>query len=163
MGGLLTGIGDGLAQALEGLNPVKIAEQLAQVLQWVCHPNLKVFRPLVDLLQGLLQLTFHDLDKKALPAAKRGELMGQLLAAIVIMVLAKKVSPSLNLQGDKIRRAVLSAGQKAKVATKELPAVKKVDAAITGLKAQVGEGLSHKSTKGVQKVGRSKPVLLSHD
>jgi hypothetical protein len=101
----------------------------------------------VDLFQGLLQLTIHDLDKKALPAAKRGELMGQLLSAIVIMVLAKKVSPSLDLQGDKIGRAVLSAGQKLKVATKELPAVKRVDAAITGLKIRVTEHLGQQAEK----------------
>jgi hypothetical protein len=120
-----------------------------------------VFRPLIDLLQGLLQLTFHDLDKKAMPAAKRGELMGQLLAAIVILVLAKKVSPSLDLQGDKIRRAVLSGVQKLKVATKELPAVKKVDAAIAGLKIRVTEHLGQQAEKLQQAFQKAQHRLKS--
>lgn len=45
-------------------------------------PQFQGVRLLADLFQRLLQLTFHDLDKKAFPAAKRGELIGWLLTAI---------------------------------------------------------------------------------
>jgi hypothetical protein len=69
------------------------------------------------------------------------------LAAIVIMVLAKKVAPGLNLQGDKAGRAVLAGVQKAKVGLNNLPAVKKVDAAITGLKIRVTEHLGQQAEK----------------
>ena len=154
VGGLLKGIGEGLAQALEGLNPVKIVEQIAQVLQWVCHPNTKVFRPLLDLFQGLLHLTFHDMDKQAFPAEKRGELMGQLLTAIIIAILAKKVAPGLNLKGDKAGRAVLAFGkkvgaaaQKAKAGVKELRPIKTLDNAVQGLKLRITEELSHQAGK----------------